>query len=76
MVLTISVTVLKSDMQRKDLKGKKRNSNTRNNSTATVLAHIMQYCSNIGKEPARMIQLVQQLTLNKGLKKFGERGTM
>ena len=30
--------------------------------------------SNAGEEPARIIQLAQQLSLNKGLKKCGKKG--
>ena len=34
----------------------------------------MQHCSNAGEDPARIIQLAQQLSLNKGLKKLGKKG--
>ena len=31
-------------------------------------------CSNMDEEPTRIVQLAQQLSLNKGLKTFGENG--
>ena len=60
----------------KYLKGKKRNSDACDNTTATMLAHVNECYSKIGEEPARIIQVAQQLILNKGLKKFGKRVVM
>ena len=38
------------------------------------LLHIIEHYSNTGEDKARIIQLAQQLSLNKGLKKFGNKG--
>ena len=58
----------------KHLKGKKRNNHACDNNTANVLAHSIEHCSNTGEDKARIIQLAQQLSLNEGLKKFGNKG--
>tara|TARA_B110000116_G_scaffold23331_1_gene17939 strand:- start:29 stop:655 length:627 start_codon:yes stop_codon:yes gene_type:complete len=58
----------------KHLKGKKRNNHVYDNNTANVLAHLIEHYSNTGEDKARIIQLAQQLSLNKGLKKFGNKG--
>jgi len=58
----------------KHLKGKKRNNHVCDNNIANVFAHVIEHYSNTGEDKARIIQLAQQLSLNKGLKKFGNKG--
>ena len=41
------------------------------NTTATVLAHVVEHYSNTCEEPARKIQPAQELSLNEGLNNFG-----
>ena len=60
--------------QKKHLKGKMNNFDAYEDTTAIVLAHVVEYYSNMGEEPTQIIQLAHQLSLNKGLKKFGKRG--
>ena len=58
----------------KHLKGKKRNNHAYDSNTANFFSHIIEHYSNTGEDKARIIQLAQQLSLNKGLKKFGNKG--